>query len=148
MPSRDWFHYYATRFNAVEINVTFYRPPSTAMLERWKKSVPEGFTFVLKASDVITHQARLVGCGDELAQMLREDSPLGSSLACILFQLPPSLRRNDKLLSRFLHQARKSLEGRCDHAPAGVRVPARLLERRRDAGSADRARDARWSSTT
>ena len=111
MPSRDWFHYYATRFNAVEINVTFYRPPSTAMLERWKKSVPAGFTFVLKASKVITHQARLVGCGDELARMLREDSPLGPSLACILFQLPPSLRRNDKLLSRFLHQAAEALEG-------------------------------------
>jgi len=40
MPARDWFHYYATRFNAVEINLTFYRPPTAKMLERWKESVP------------------------------------------------------------------------------------------------------------
>ena len=40
LPSRDWFHYYATRFNAVEINLTFYRPPTAKMLERWQESVP------------------------------------------------------------------------------------------------------------
>src|SRR4051812_12341783 len=50
MPSRDWFHYYASRFNAVEINLTFYRSPAPTTLERWKASAPPGFTFVLKAS--------------------------------------------------------------------------------------------------
>lgn len=34
MPSRDWFHYYSTQFNAVEINQTFYRPATPIMLQR------------------------------------------------------------------------------------------------------------------
>lgn len=110
MPSRDWFHYYATRFKAVEINLTFYRSATRAMLERWKSSVPPGFTFALKASQAITHQARLAACGEEVARMVRDDSPLGPSLACILFQLPPSLRRNTELLSRFVHLVAERLD--------------------------------------
>jgi uncharacterized protein YecE (DUF72 family) len=110
MPSRDWFHYYATRFNAIEINLTFYRRPTQTMLERWKLSAPSGFTFVLKASKVITHQARLARCADEVAQMIDDDSALGASLGCILFQLPPSLRRNTGLLSRFLQEMTDCLE--------------------------------------
>src|SRR5271157_4618831 len=89
LPARDWFHYYATRFNAVEINLTFYRPPTAKLLERWKESVPPGFAFVLKASQSITHQRRL---------------------ACILFQLPPSLGRDNERLERFIHLAVEKLE--------------------------------------
>lgn len=118
MPSRDWFHFYATRFNAVEINLTFYRPATRAMLERWKASAPPGFCFVLKASQAITHEARMVKCGEEVAQMIRDDSPLGPSLSCILFQLPPSLRRDTDLLSRFI----RLVADRLDNAEVSPRL--------------------------
>jgi uncharacterized protein YecE (DUF72 family) len=111
LPSRDWFHYYATRFRSIEINLTFYRSPTPAMLGRWLASSPPGFQFVLKASQAITHHKRLADCEAELAQMAADYSPLGSRLACILFQLPPSLRRDDALLRRFRERAGSCLKG-------------------------------------
>src|SRR5262245_38634557 len=59
LPARDQFHYYATQFDSVELNVTFYRPPLRSTLERWKSSAPPGYPFVLKASKEITHVRRL-----------------------------------------------------------------------------------------
>lgn len=110
LPARDWFHYYATRFNAVEINLTFYRPPTAKMLQRWKESVPSGFAFVLKASQLITHQRRLANCGEDLERMVAGYAPLGRQLACILFQLPPSLGKDRDRLERFIQLAAESLE--------------------------------------
>jgi uncharacterized protein YecE (DUF72 family) len=111
MPSRDWFHYYATRFRSIEINLTFYRSPTATMLGRWLASSPPGFQFVLKASQAITHKKRLAGCEVELEQLVAQYAPLGSRLACILFQLPPSMRRDDALLKHFVERAGSCLEG-------------------------------------
>ncbi len=109
LPSKDWFHFYASQFDAVEINLTFYRPVGEKTLLRWKQSAPEGFRIVLKASQTITHRKRLEDCGDEMRAMADEFAPLGDRLACVLFQLPPSLRRDDSKLEGFLGLARESV---------------------------------------
>ena len=49
----------AERMNAVEINNTFYRMPRASVLEQWVVSVPDDFTFVIKASRRIKHFKRL-----------------------------------------------------------------------------------------
>jgi uncharacterized protein YecE (DUF72 family) len=110
LPSRDWFHFYATKFSAVEINLTFYRTPSESTLRKWRGSVPPGFAFVLKASQEITHRLRLRECDEEFSPMVDAYSPLGSQLACIRFQLPPSLHVDEDLLAEFLATAVDSLE--------------------------------------
>jgi uncharacterized protein YecE (DUF72 family) len=110
LPSRDWFHFYATKFSAVEINLTFYRTPSESTLRKWRGSVPPGFAFVLKASQEITHRLRLRECDEEFSRMVDAYSPLGSQLACLLFQLPPSLHVDEGLLAAFLEAAVASLE--------------------------------------
>ncbi len=51
--------YYATKLSTVEINYTFRRMPTPKLLEGWASQVPEGFTFVLKAPERITHRAKL-----------------------------------------------------------------------------------------
>ena len=50
LAAKDMLHYYAERFQTVEINNTFYRMPKEALLSGWAEQVPESFTFVLKAS--------------------------------------------------------------------------------------------------
>jgi uncharacterized protein YecE (DUF72 family) len=110
LPARDWFHFYAARFNAVEINLTFYRSVTEKTLLRWRASTPPEFRFVLKASQTITHLKRLEDCGPELRSMAVEFAPLDKQLACILFQLPPSLRRREKRLDAFLRLAKSALE--------------------------------------
>lgn len=81
---------YASRFNAVEINSSFYRPHRRATYERWADSVPEAFRFTVKMPKTITHIARLEGASDPLKAFLGEVAGLGMKLGCILIQLPPS----------------------------------------------------------
>jgi uncharacterized protein YecE (DUF72 family) len=51
--------FYAGRFPTVEINNTFYRLPREQVLLDWASRVPDTFTFAIKASQRITHFARL-----------------------------------------------------------------------------------------
>lgn len=95
--------YYAGRFPTVEINNTFYRLPKTHVLEEWAAQVPEQFTFTIKASQRITHFARLKPeCADAVAFLLKTTSVLGERLGAILFQLPPNLKKDLALLHNFI----------------------------------------------
>ncbi len=95
--------YYAGKFPTVEINNTFYRLPKTHVLEEWASQVPEQFTFTLKASQRITHYARLKPeSADAVAFLLKTTAVLGDRLGAILFQLPPNLKKDLSLLHNFL----------------------------------------------
>ncbi|MFO7818546.1 MAG: DUF72 domain-containing protein, partial [Desulfovibrionales bacterium] len=59
LPQKEWFAYYAQRFNAVEINATFYNLPKVETIEKWRDAAPEGFYFVLKFSRYGSHMKRL-----------------------------------------------------------------------------------------
>lgn len=97
-----WLAYYAQQFNTVELNATFYRLPERERFEHWAAQVPEGFLFAVKASRVITHLKRLKDVTEPLAQFIGAVSALGRKLGPILYQLPPSLKRDDALLTDFL----------------------------------------------
>lgn len=87
--------FYASRFPAVEINNTFYRLPKENVLQEWAAQVPETFTFALKASQRITHHARLKEeSADTVDFLLRNTARLGDRLGPILFQLPPNLKKD------------------------------------------------------
>src|SRR5690606_31520808 len=51
--------YYATQFNAIELNATFYKMPDWKQVETWKNKTPEGFKFFPKITNTITHYRRL-----------------------------------------------------------------------------------------
>ncbi len=94
---------YADRFPAVEINNTFYRLPREQVLLDWAAQVPEPFTFAIKASQRITHYARLKP--ESLSAMeflMKNTASLGSRLGPILFQLPPNLKKDFDRLRVFL----------------------------------------------
>ena len=93
-PASAMLRYYAERFPTVEINNTFYRMPDTALLERWAQEVPEGFAFTLKAPQRITHIKRLKDTASDVAEFTRRAAVLGDRLGMLLFQLPPSLRKD------------------------------------------------------
>jgi len=82
---------YAKRFNAVEINSSFYRPHRRSTYARWAEAVPEGFAFAVKMPKVITHTLRLRDSEAPLHAFLDEIAGLGDRLGPILLQLPPSL---------------------------------------------------------
>jgi uncharacterized protein YecE (DUF72 family) len=82
---------YAARFNAVEINSSFYRPHRPATYTRWAASVPPSFRFSVKVPKAITHGLRLRDAHGLLQTFLAEAAGLGDRLGCFLVQLPPSL---------------------------------------------------------
>jgi uncharacterized protein YecE (DUF72 family) len=98
-----WLAYYASRFPTVEINNTFYRLPKEQVLRDWAAQVPEQFTFAIKASQRITHHARLKPeCAETVDFLLRNTAVLGNRLGPILFQLPPNLKKDLARLRAFL----------------------------------------------
>ncbi len=95
--------YYAGKFPTVEINNTFYRLPKQNVLEDWASQVPGEFTFAIKASQRITHHARLKEeSADTLDFLLTNTAVLGDRLGPILFQLPPNLKKDVARFRGFL----------------------------------------------
>ena len=95
--------YYAGQFPTVEINNTFYRLPKEHVLLDWASQVPEPFTFAIKASQRITHHARLKPeCADAVDFLLQNTAVLGDRLGPVLFQLPPNLKKDVGRLKGFL----------------------------------------------
>ena len=95
--------YYASRFPTVEINNTFYRLPKEAVLQSWASQVSDPFTFSIKASQRITHHARLKPeCASAVEFLLKNTSALATRLGPILFQLPPNLKKDLDRLRAFL----------------------------------------------
>jgi uncharacterized protein YecE (DUF72 family) len=102
---------YAQRFNAVEINSSFYRPHRRATYERWAASVPAGFAFAVKAPRAITHDLRLLGAQAALAEFLDQAGGLGSKLGVLLFQFPPRFAFDAKVVKAFFVALRRRHDG-------------------------------------
>jgi uncharacterized protein YecE (DUF72 family) len=98
--------FYGERLPTVEINVSFYRMPTTKMLEDWKAQSPPSFRFAIKAHRRITHSKRLRDVDDDVRWLHERVTELGERLGPVLFQLPPSLRCDLALLESFLSTLR------------------------------------------
>ena len=94
--------YYAARFPTVEINYTFYRMPNEKLLAGWAAQTPSPYQFTLKAPRRITHDSRLKDCEALVGEFCRVAATLHDKLGALLFQLPPSLRKNLPLFDAFL----------------------------------------------
>jgi len=102
LPAAKMLPFYASHFNGVEINATFYRMPEEKMLAKWVGEVPDGFTFVLKAPQRITHQKKLAGAEDDVRHFFEVAEVLGPKLGPVLFQLPPFSKKDAPKLHDFL----------------------------------------------
>jgi uncharacterized protein YecE (DUF72 family) len=101
-PTGKMLAFYASHFNTVEVNYTFYRIPTPPLLEGWAKGTPDAFTFTLKAPRRITHDSKLQRCEDLTRTFCKTAATLGGKLGALLFQLPPTFKRDDAVLEAFL----------------------------------------------
>lgn len=104
LPARRWLEHYATRFDTVEVNATFYRLPTVKAVQGWVEQTPENFTFTIKMSRYVTHVKRLRDLAPSLDLFYSRIEPLVRSpkLGPVLWQLPPSFRRDDARLAEAL----------------------------------------------
>jgi uncharacterized protein YecE (DUF72 family) len=88
LPRWQWLPFYASQFDTVELNVTYYRHADRKMASGWVQRSPEGFLFSVKAHGSLTHER-----GEPEVEAFREGlSPLvdNGRLGCVLAQFPHS----------------------------------------------------------
>jgi uncharacterized protein YecE (DUF72 family) len=102
---------YASRFDAVEINSSFYKPHRRETYQKWAASVPAKFRFAVKAPRFLTHQECLEETGEPLAQFVHEIGGLGKKLGCVLVQLPPGLAYDPRVVETFFSAVRRRYRG-------------------------------------
>ncbi len=102
LPQNRWLACYASRFDTVEINNTFYRLPEATAFTAWKKAVPPGFLYAVKASRYLTHMKKLKDPAEPLERLHSRARKLGAALGPVLYQLPPNMKLNVDRLEIFV----------------------------------------------
>ncbi|MGJ7611037.1 MULTISPECIES: DUF72 domain-containing protein [unclassified Variovorax] len=102
---------YAQRFDAVEIDTSFYRPHRRETYERWAASTPSGFRFAVKLPQAVTHECRLVDAMPAFEEFAAQVEGLGDKLGALVAQLPPSLAFDATVVRMFLMALRRRHPG-------------------------------------
>jgi uncharacterized protein YecE (DUF72 family) len=101
-PNSKLLEYYSSQFATVEINATFYRLATESAVTSWRERAPPGFVYAVKGSRFITHILRLNAVSRALRRFFKPILELGKTLGPILWQLPPTLPKDIKLLRAFM----------------------------------------------
>jgi Protein of unknown function DUF72 len=88
MESTDYLTHYATQFQTVEIDSTYYRTPSASTVTGWFEKTPPDFVFAAKVPQIITHEKILVNCEAEFEEFVDRMDILDEKLGPLLFQIP------------------------------------------------------------
>jgi len=103
----DRLAFYVSRFDSVEINATYYRFPTAAMIASWNRRLPGRFHLVVKGHRRVTHLGRLrPEADDSLRGFLERIAPL-RTLRVVLWQVPPSMTCDPGLLDAFLERVER-----------------------------------------
>lgn len=81
-------NYYASLFNTLEANSSFYKVPMPATFEKWSQDVPDDFQFTIKMWKEITHVKELVIDLDNIDDFLKAANRIGDKKGCLLIQFP------------------------------------------------------------
>jgi len=106
LKSADWFNYYATLFDCVEINTSFYHLPKEQTVINWAAKAPPGFLFTPKLSRYITHMKKLRDVEEPLERFFTVFTPLDHLMGPVLVQLPPRLTFHYDAAEAFFHLLR------------------------------------------
>jgi len=105
LPKGKWFSHYASLFDTVELNTTFYRLPNEATVERWAAQAPPRFVYSMKLGAFGSHRMKLRDASSWLPNHLDRARRLGPALGPTVVQLPPRWKRNTGRLDEFLTAA-------------------------------------------
>jgi uncharacterized protein YecE (DUF72 family) len=101
---------YASAFDFVEINSSFYRQVRPSTYAQWADDVPDDFRFSVKMHRLVTHYTRLKR-SDLLDPFFESVAGLGQKLGAVLVQLPPSLAFDPDVAESFFHALRERYTG-------------------------------------
>lgn len=114
--TKDELAYYATQFNSIELNATFYRMPSWQQVEVWKNKTPDGFKFFPKLTDTISHFKRLENVKELVDDFCNAISNFDEKLGMVFLQLHDNFKPRDfEKLEKFVEEFPKGI-------PLGIEV--------------------------
>lgn len=109
LPRHRWFKHYASVFDTVELNNSFYRLPQKQTMRQWRLQAPVRFIYAVKASRYLTHMRKLKDPADPLALLFDRARDLGPHLGPVLYQLPPRWKPDLDRLEAFLRAIPKDV---------------------------------------
>ncbi len=109
LPAREQLAFYATHFDTVELNNSFYRQPSREQFESWAQRVPDGFLFAVKGSRFVSHIRRLAVGHESVEKVVEPARGLGQKLGPVLFQFPGNWACDLARLKTFLPMLPKTV---------------------------------------
>src|ERR1700759_3590417 len=83
--------YYASLFNSIEINSSFYKVPMASTVKKWAADVPDDFRFTFKLWRGVTHNKQLAFNPDDLARFMSVVNNASNKAGCLLVQFPKSI---------------------------------------------------------
>jgi uncharacterized protein YecE (DUF72 family) len=106
MKPADYLKFYATQFETVEVDSTFYRTPSVSTVNGWYQKTPPDFVFATKVPRVVTHDKVLVDCEEEFDEFIGRMDILDEKLGPMLLQFPHFNKSLFKSVNEFLPRLR------------------------------------------
>ena len=131
--TKDELTYYATQFNSIELNGTFYNSPDKAQVETWKAKTPADFKFFPKVPQSISHYGRLLNVDDKMTAFCDAIALFEEKLGVSFLQLHDNFKPKDfDRLAAFVKKFAKS-------------VPLALEVRNADWFAAKQVREQLWT---
>lgn len=97
--------YYATLFNTLEVNSSFYKVPMPKTFAKWAAEVPDHFRFTVKLWQGITHAKALNYQKEDIVAFLKAADETGTKKGCLLIQFPASINAHyHSQVARLLQQ--------------------------------------------
>lgn len=119
LSAKEMLPYYAERFSSTEVNYTFRSLPSEKTIHNWDEATPAAFRFSFKAPQRVTHFSKLRGCGGILEVFQKAITLAGPKCGPVLFQLPPTFRKDAEVLRAFFQDVPKGLRCAFEFRDAG-----------------------------
>ena len=93
--TKDELMYYATQFNSIELNATFYSLPSPEQVLTWKEKTPPNFKFFPKITNTVSHFRRLINVTDVVTDYATSVLNFGDQLGMVFLQLHDNFKPKD-----------------------------------------------------
>ncbi|MDE5489065.1 DUF72 domain-containing protein [Elizabethkingia meningoseptica] len=93
--TKDELTYYATQFNSIEMNATFYGMPTAEQVEVWKNKTPDTFKFFPKITNTVSHFRRLKDVTEPVTQFSTAILNFEEKLGMVFLQLHDNFKSKD-----------------------------------------------------
>lgn len=93
--TKDELSYYATQFNSIELNASFYGMPDYKQVVTWRDKTSEGFKFFPKITNTISHFKRLNNVEVPIQVFCNAVSAFEEKLGMVFLQLHDNFKPKD-----------------------------------------------------